>query len=235
LIHALDTAEHRRGGNVDPIEVMRELNARICAHARGMGWFATAVYGVLDLHSGALSVAGAGHPPPVVIGGGASFDEADLSLRSGGFAATPVGGRSALARQTRQFRELSTMGPVLGLDDQAEFTLTTTHLALDEALLIYSDGLESVFPSAHPDEAELVLRERPHLKQLRSLSERIAGVHRFATSEEDLLDLAPTSTQIAAMLTEEIDAQEGSLHQADDITAIVIRRCAMGVDQRIAA
>lgn len=222
LIHALDTAEHRRGGPIDPVQVLSELNARICAHCRGMGWFATAVYGIFNLYSRQLRIAGAGHPPPVVIGGGASYDRANASLNAGGFT-----GRFdqliAQAREPWQFRELTTLGPVLGLAEDAEFTEHATVLAPDETLLVYTDGLEGAFPDADPNETELIVRERPHVKQLRELSQELADMNRYATSEEDLFDLASPASAVAAMLSRSIDAQPGSLHQADDITAIILR------------
>jgi sigma-B regulation protein RsbU (phosphoserine phosphatase) len=234
LIHALDTAEHRRGGNIRPADVIHELNARICVHCRGMGWFATAVYGVLDLHSRELRVAGAGHPPPVVIGGGSCYARANATLRAGGFVHS-LSAVSGASRQGWQFRELTTQGPVLGLAEDAEFTEHVTILAPDETLLVYTDGLEGAFPDADPNETEMILRERPHLKQLRELSKTLAGVNRYATSEDDLLDLAVPAAQVAGLLTEMIDCQEGSLHQADDITAIILRGNALQVEMRAAA
>ncbi len=196
LIHALDTAEHRRGGNIRPADVIHELNARICAHCRGMGWFATAVYGVLDLHTRELRVAGAGHPPPVVIGGGSCFAHANATLSAGGFVgntgamdiADLMGTRDTLgafgrnARASWQFRELPTLGPVLGLAEDAEFTEHVTFLAPDETLLVYTDGLEGAFPDADPNETEMILRERPQVKQLRELSRTLADLNKYETS-----------------------------------------------------
>ncbi len=64
-----------RGDNgriLPPAEVLRTLNARMCDMCVGSGRFATAVYGVIDAHSRRVTLAGAGHPMPILIGAGDS-------------------------------------------------------------------------------------------------------------------------------------------------------------------
>jgi len=214
LTHALETTESTDSGSrlLAPAEVLTRLNTRICRHCRGLGWFATAIYGVFDTIRGDLTLSGAGHPPPIVLGG-------------------------------RAMRELSTLGPVLGIADDAHFTQVTDHILHDELLLIYTDGLETTFP-APTDESNQSFRERPHLKYLHELSTAAAGMTgKLAEDSGSLAILGADSlatgdglaANIAERLARMIDEQHGSLHQADDITALVLRRHNRGQAAQLAA
>lgn len=103
-------------------------------------------------------------------------------------------------------------GPVLGVFDQAEFVQTTLHLAAGETLLMYTDGAEdalactsehSIGNNATADKQGLMCSA-----MLRCLCE--PAVLRLG----ERLDL------FNAML----DSMPGSLHRADDITLLGIRR-----------
>ncbi|GJQ30813.1 MAG: hypothetical protein HBSAPP03_26970 [Phycisphaerae bacterium] len=52
---------------LEPSEVLARLNTRMCASCFGSGRFATAVYGVVDSATRTATIAGAGHPMPVVL------------------------------------------------------------------------------------------------------------------------------------------------------------------------
>lgn len=52
---------------LEPAEVLARLNRRLCSSCLGSGRFATAVYGVVDSRSRRVTVAGAGHPHPIVL------------------------------------------------------------------------------------------------------------------------------------------------------------------------
>lgn len=179
--------ESRDGARLDqPSEVMESLNRRVCSHCRSFGWFATAVYGVLDTNSGTLLVSGAGHPPPLILGRGGSR------------------------------REVETQGPVLGIDSSSEFPQVQELLAPDEALLVYTDGLEGIFPGASSDEPMQLLRERPHMAHLFALAQEIEE----AFSHDANAEASMVTRRLAGML----DEQSGSLHQGDDVTALVLKR-----------
>lgn len=62
------------GNILAPSQVLRTLNARMCDMCLGSGRFATAVYGVIDAVTREVTVAGAGHPMPIVIGQGDSHE-----------------------------------------------------------------------------------------------------------------------------------------------------------------
>lgn len=163
LAHALDTAivnpavdGHSLHRN--PARMLAHLNTCVCTHGRGIGWFATAVCGVLDSFTGELLVAGAGHPPPLI------------------FAARP--GMAALVS------EIMTDGPVLGISADACYTETCAHLGPRDVLCLYTDGLEDVFPCAI-DDASMRDRERPHLRYLEQLGDALNSAVGFACTEDD--------------------------------------------------
>lgn len=69
LTNALTTQEPGRGV-LPPAEVLGRLNGSMCANLADSGRFVTAVYGVLDVQTGRVRMAGAGHPPPLLLGHG---------------------------------------------------------------------------------------------------------------------------------------------------------------------
>lgn len=68
LTYSLDPIERGLSPSiVQPSEVMRRLNDRLCHSRAGSGRFATAVYGLIDMTTNKLRLAGAGHPPPLIM------------------------------------------------------------------------------------------------------------------------------------------------------------------------
>jgi len=156
-----------------PADVLARLNRKMCASCFGSGRFATAAYGVIDSRSRTVTVAGAGHPMPVVLG------------RSG-------------------VREIETSGPLLGVFGEAEFDQATFALEPDDTLLLYTDGLETLFP----------WKQRGGPKATRG---------EFLNS---LVNGDAVSPRLLDELQTLLDAQSGSLHQADDVTALCIAKAA---------
>ncbi len=54
---------------IEPSEVLTRLNNELCAHRGGQHRFATALYGLLDTRTMKVTIAGAGHPPPLRLSG----------------------------------------------------------------------------------------------------------------------------------------------------------------------
>jgi len=169
LTSSLTTTE--AGKVLEPGEVLRQLNERLCASCLGSGRFATALYGVVDAKTREVKLAGAGHPYPVRVS------------RTGAM-------------------EVPTEGPLLGVFPGAEFSQARFELSDGDSLLLYTDGFEMMFPE-RDDAPEW--GGRAYLRELT----RMVGVDR---------DL----TQCLAELEGALDEQSGSLHQADDVTAVVI-------------
>jgi sigma-B regulation protein RsbU (phosphoserine phosphatase) len=103
-------------------------------------------------------------------------------------------------------------GALLGVFPDEQYTDVSFDLGPDETLLLFSDGLETAF--ANP-----LLTDRPgrrtgsdaHLKELSRL--------RWPDSRRGV-SLADAMGSLSGLL----DSQAGSLHQADDITIVALRR-----------
>lgn len=189
LSHSLATTEITSSGRrvIEPADVLRRLNARLCDHSRpGTGRFATAVYGVIDTARGTVTLAGAGHPPPMLVGPGGA-------------------------------RMIETDGPLLGIFPDGEFSQAQVQLHPGETLLVYTDGLECAFPSRDATRFELRKASKRYLDHLTRLA-----------ASNPTLSLTTMMNELTALL----DEQAGSLHQADDVTALAI---AMAESDGIAA
>ncbi len=94
----------------DPARVCSAINRRVRAIAPDEGYFATAVYGTLDVETGRFLYVRAGHPPPII------------RSRDGGC------------------RSLSENGPALGLVEDFSYRALEEVVAEGETLLLYTDG-----------------------------------------------------------------------------------------------
>ncbi len=104
---------------VPPAEALFRLNNAMTEHTGGSSRFATAVYGVFDARTGEVTIAGAGHPPPIIVRqGGASIDRIEPD------------------------------GPLLGVFAGADFGQTTVRLDPGDLMILFSDGFEVAFPKA---------------------------------------------------------------------------------------
>jgi phosphoserine phosphatase RsbU/P len=162
---------------VSPGEAMTRLNDELCRGKRESPRFTTAVYGVIDTLTRRVTLAGAGHPPPLRIRG-------------------------------RCLTRVETDGPLLGVFPGERYTDTTFTLAEDETLLLYSDGFETAF--APPEDIKGRRKSADsYLTELASLS--WPGAEHGGSASDALRDLEAR-----------LDAQAGSLHQIDDVTALAI-------------
>lgn len=165
------------GALIGPAESLRRLNAALMKRTGRIQTFATAVCGVINAVTGEVTIAGAGHPPPLRIG--ASGIEA-----------------------------IETDGSLLGVFEDGEFNEVGCVLHTDEILLIHSDGFETAFP------------EPGENRSRRSPSQRYLDQFRMIRQRRSEAGLAAAM----ADLNRAIDEQDGSLHQIDDETALVIAR-----------
>lgn len=106
-------------------------------------------------------------------------------------------------------RALETDGSLLGVfsDSHDQFTEVTFTLEPNEMLVVYSDGFETAFPGAGCTTNERRLPTRNYL-------DRFGDMARLW--REGGLDAA------MSLLEEGVDGQAGSLHQLDDLTALII-------------
>lgn len=181
LSRALTTHEERDGKThpIDPVRVISHLNTELCAQPEGPYRYATAVYALLDTRTRQLTVAGAGHPPPLLISG-------------------------------EGVDKLETDGPLLGVFADAPYNQVSMTLKPGQALLLHTDGLEVVFPDHDPARQKLGVPTRNYLHHLAHV------VHDDA--HDGVIDIAG----VVRDLTELLDQQAGSLHRADDVTALLM-------------
>ena len=112
LFHRKLTLRERTTGKpLDPAQVLTTTNAALCAEHIAPGLFLTVAYGLLDLETGDVSIALAGHPPAVL-------RYADGSVET--FERT---------------------GPALGLTADAQYRQHRFTIREGDRLLLYSDGV----------------------------------------------------------------------------------------------
>ena len=191
LTMIISRALNIRGGTeagklISPSDAMARLNDDLCDVGDGNPRFATAVYGILDTHSGFIRIANAGHPSPIRIGDGENYD-----IEAG--------------------------GPLLGVFHDASFPEETIELAHGDTLLLYSDGFEMAFP----EKAGAVTNDKQKKSSAMSYLEHLLPVGRWMDRGKRTLACALTD------LEDKLDEASGSLHQADDVTALAISRRAV--------
>lgn len=106
---------------------------------------------------------------------------------------------------------VSTTGPLLGVFEEAEFDSAEIELAPGESLLCYTDGFETAYPTKDDAAAGRVRASAVHL-------DRLAAIVREARDGGTELCTAMRSIGF------DVDAQSGSLHQPDDLTALAFLR-----------
>lgn len=102
---------------------------------------------------------------------------------------------------------VETEGGLLGIFAEDEFSEASFTLASDEMLVIYTDGFETAFPAPSADEYGRRLPNRNYVDRFVELARAWRG-RGLPDAMRDLLV--------------EMDRQEGSLHQTDDLTAMIV-------------
>ncbi|MBL4699356.1 MAG: PP2C family protein-serine/threonine phosphatase [Phycisphaerales bacterium] len=103
---------------IPPGEALRRLNNTMTEHQGEQARFATAVYAIHNKLTNEITVAGAGHPP-------------SLLVRS----------------ETGDVEHLESDGPLLGVFPDVEFGQETITLEPGDVFIMYSDGFEVAFPN----------------------------------------------------------------------------------------
>jgi len=113
--------------------------------------------------------------------------------------------------------QIDSHGPLLGVFEEAEFGEEVFTLRPGETLLLYSDGFEVAFPCA----SDTSPSNEKYLQHFQRFGEQVASCDAMG----------------AAFITLEasLDAQQGSLHQNDDITAIALHRPLNAAPRALAA
>lgn len=128
---------------VPPAEALDRLNREFCGRPGPGDRFATAIYAVLDTRTMTASVAGAGHPPALLV------------RRGGG-----------------EPEMISSEGPLLGVFPDAEFEQAEVELGADASLVFYTDGFEVAYPDASAGPGRIKVPTEYYIDRLTRLAER---------------------------------------------------------------
>lgn len=191
------------GEVVSPGEALGRLNREMIRRHGSTPRFATAVYGMIDLERMRVTVAGAGHPPP-------------LRVRAAGIEPVP------------------THGSLLGVFPDDSYDEVSFDIGEDEVIVIHTDGFETAFPEAEADHHS---RRIPTVNYLAHFQGMFHAIQRSDLGEEDPR-FRPRAGLVHAdrgrldaglsELAHRLDNHAGSLHQVDDLTAIVLARSVAG-------
>jgi len=165
---------------IPPGEALARINRDMITHQGRTTRFATAVYCVIDTSTGHAAMAGAGHPPPVIL------------------------------RATGETELVESDGGLLGVFEGESYREVQFQLLPGDRLLIYSDGFEQAFPGDPSG------TRQARLPSKRYLDEFVA------------VRTAPTAAALVQQIARRVDMQFGSVHQADDLTLLVIERLREG-------
>ena len=146
------------GGQVlGPAAVLEGVNRAFCEAVVAPGLFLTAVYCLLDVETGAMRLASAGHPPALHV---------------------DAGGETTLIRRT---------GPALGLTTDAEYSEVSLHLEKADRLVLYTDGLLEAVGAAAPADLQQVLHLEAAAGQLlRELRAELKGRNGAGEDPDDV-------------------------------------------------
>ncbi len=107
---------------LEPAEVLNLLNRQLVDHCTHWSRFSTAIYAVVDCRRQIVTVATAGHPPPILV---------------------HAGGDTEI---------LETSGGLLGVfDGNDNYEQIEVQLSPGDRLLLYTDGFEQAFPDKDAD------------------------------------------------------------------------------------
>lgn len=124
---------------VPPGEALARINAELVARQDRSTRFATAAYCIVDTETGEATVAGAGHPPPVL-------------LRADGSTELVEAG-----------------GGLLGVFEGERYEETSFTLEPGDRLLLYSDGFEQAFPGDPEGGLQARLPSKRYLDEFRAV------------------------------------------------------------------
>ncbi|MFK7759563.1 MAG: PP2C family protein-serine/threonine phosphatase [Phycisphaerales bacterium] len=145
---------------IDPSEALRRLNNIMSQNASENARFATAMYAVYDKSTNEVTIAGAGHPPALII-----------------------------RAESGETEMVDSQGPLLGVFEGVEFGQTTVKLNKGDVLVFYSDGFEVAFPNNTDDEHDRKRPTQTYLSRLSTAGTDGSNLDRSVKVLEDNLDL----------------------------------------------
>ncbi len=143
---------------VPPGEALTRLNIELIRRQGESPRFASAVYGLIDTRSATVTIAGAGHPPP-------------LRIRPG----DPI-------------ERVHTEGGLLGVFAEETYDQVTFTLQPDEVLMLHSDGFETAFPDPAADNYGRRLPTTHYLDHFGAFANDLANSRNIALAMTRLAD-----------------------------------------------
>ncbi|RMH10962.1 MAG: hypothetical protein D6695_10290 [Planctomycetota bacterium] len=131
-----------------------------------------------------------------------------MNTRTGVCDIAGAGHPPPIVTRAESIERIETSGPLLGIFPDAEFTQTRVTLGARDSLVVFTDGFESAFPAAVADAYSMRLPTNDYIAHLAALGRTCRQSGQFQTSAE--------------RFEQTLDEQLGSLHQADDLTALVL-------------
>ncbi len=161
----------------DPAELLNQINQALLANLKSVSAtvFATACCGVLDVATGRLRLANAGHPASLVI--------------------------RAAAGQVEQLTGVKP-APALGILRDAIFTATTTTLDVRDRLLLFTDGIYEIESAAGQefgmDRLLAAVRQRAAVSGAQLLDDLLAETRQYSATGEFTDDVCLVSVERAS-------------------------------------
>jgi sigma-B regulation protein RsbU (phosphoserine phosphatase) len=171
---------------VEPAEALRRLNNTMTKHAGDQARFATAAYAIHNKRTNEITIAGAGHPP-------------SLLVRSG----------------TGEVEQVESQGPLLGVFPGVEFEQTTHQLDPGDVFIIYSDGFEVAFPKANAVGDERKRPTLTYIKELTEAGSGLGSLSEAIATLESHLDCQAGSLHQPDDITALFMSSAGSLEASN--------------------
>lgn len=144
-----------------------------------------------------------------------------LDLRTGEAEVAGAGHPAPILARPGGGERIETKGPLLGIFEEAEFDSRRVVLGPRDSIVVFSDGFENAFPSTAGDAYSLRLPTRDYLDHLAAFGR--------ACCESGAFEEATAAFEAS------LDGQLGSLHQPDDLTALVLSPTGKRASRRDAA
>ena len=142
---SMTTRSGRKPVHMQPRDVLTRINAEMIDRQDQHARFATGIYAIVNCRKRVITLAGAGHPPPILL-------HADGSSET-----------------------MKTSGGLLGIFPDENYDQIEVPFEMGDRILIYSDGFEQAFPEASTagDNGTMSARDRrmPNDRYLREFDE----------------------------------------------------------------
>ena len=186
----------------DPAEALTKVNAELCRN-NPANMFVTAWVGVLDIETGTVAFANAGHNPPVKIQGAKSKVQSPKSKVQNGKAVPEDHGADkglkAVALADNSDFIASRSGPMLAFMDGIAYSQREVSLAPGDSLFLYTDGVTEAL-----DPKNELYGEDRLLVTLRAIE-------------------SPEPESVCTIVRAAVTAFAAGAPQADDITVLAIK------------